>query len=130
MSMYGRVTDVQMFGRVLSDSEMEEITNCDVRKEGDILSWDSANWVLKEDKGRIRKESLVWEKDVCKSADKSYHIISETVTFIPESLDICQKISAKLAWNRNKIEFGEIPSLITSYHKIMHHSSISTDILM
>ena len=54
-SMYGRVTDVQIFGNVLSDTELEEITGCRARREGDVLSWDTAKWVISGRKRNIRK---------------------------------------------------------------------------
>ena len=51
-SMYGRVSDVQMFSRILADEEMIEITGCKSRAEGDILAWSSTNWIQRWTQGK------------------------------------------------------------------------------
>ena len=73
-SMYGRVTDVQMFGRILSDGDMKALTGCQLRKQGDLLSWDDVEWILSGGKKNIKRENLEWETIICKRSNKSYHI--------------------------------------------------------
>ena len=114
LSMYGRVTDLQIFGRILSDQEMEEITGCKSRKDGDILSWDSARWIMSGTNQNITKESLDWKTFICKSPNKSYHIIPKKINFISESLDVCKKFSAQLAGHKNKVEFAEMTQYLSS----------------
>ena len=64
MSMYGRVTDIQIFGTILSDLMMEEITGCKLRYNGDLLSWDSTEWVMSGPKQSIRKENLNFKVNI------------------------------------------------------------------
>ena len=112
-SMYGRVTDVQIFGTILSDLEMEKITGCLTRKEGDVLSWDTAPWVRRGPKQNIRKENLDFETFVCKPPTKSYHLIPQRKSFDPESLNVCQKFSAQLAGHKDKMEFDSITQYLS-----------------
>ena len=64
MSMYGKVTDLQMYSQVLSDQDMELITNCKKRMAGDILSWDKTDWVTRGN-GNLGQESVEFEDNVC-----------------------------------------------------------------
>ena len=112
-SMHGRVTDVQIYGELLPDLEMEAITGCQSTREGDILSWDTGPWVMKEAKQIIRKESLDLESFICKSF-RSLHIIPQKMNFI-ESLNVCKKFSAQMAGHNNEIEFAEITQYIKAW---------------
>ena len=76
---------------------MEDITNCKSFKEGDILSWKKTEWVLSGSQNTSKKETMDLQNDVCNQPTKSYHLIPYRVNFIPESLGICQKISARVA---------------------------------
>ena len=80
-SMYERVTDVQIFGTILSDHQMEDITGCKSRGRGDILSWDSARWVMGGTLQNIKNESLDWGTSICKSLNISFHIIPQKLSF-------------------------------------------------
>ena len=111
--MHGRVTDVQIFGELLPDLEMEAITGCKSTREGDILSWDTGQWVRKEAKQKIRKESLDLESFICKSF-RSLHIIPQKMNFI-ESLNVCKKFSAQMAGHMDEIEFTEITQYIKAW---------------
>ena len=65
-SMYGRVTDAQFFGRTLSDEEMIKITSCNERMKGDIVDWNSAEWIITGPNKNIKKEKLDFDKVICK----------------------------------------------------------------
>ena len=39
-----QVTDMQIFGRLLTEQEMISITSCSKFLEGDILAWNSTQW--------------------------------------------------------------------------------------
>ena len=106
-SMYGRITDFQIFGRILSDSEMESVTGCRARMEGDVVSWDKTQWVTSGPRS-IKKEYLDFKTTICTNPEKSYHIVPQPSNFIPESLDICNKFSARLAGHHDKAEFLSI----------------------
>ena len=75
MSMYGRVTYVQVFGNILIDTKMEEITECGSRHEGDLLCWNFTKWVRSGVKKNIRKESLDWDSVIRRSVNESYHVM-------------------------------------------------------
>ena len=66
MSMYGWVTDAQVFSRELSSQEMVEVTSCRQFPQGDILSWDREPWVLRSPWNRSEAELLDLERDVCR----------------------------------------------------------------
>ena len=126
-SMYGRVTDVQMFSRILSDEEMEDISGCKRRGVGDILDWDSASWIKRGPKQTIRRENLDFEKFVCKFPEKSYHLVPQPWNFVPESLDVCKKFSARLAGHENEAEFGMITQYL-SQENIVKTEQCLTDV--
>ena len=83
MSMAGRITDLQIFGRILTLKEMEDITNCKSFKEGDILSWKKTEWVLSGSQNTSKKETMDLQNDVCNQPTKSYHLIPYRVNFVP-----------------------------------------------
>ena len=94
MSMFGSVTDAQVFSRELTDKEMMDITGCrwvepytshltphtshltDVSPRnfitGDILSWDTATWNLTTPWNSSEMEILDFEKDVCSNNEVKY----------------------------------------------------------
>ena len=112
-SMYGRVTDVQIFGKILSNLDMEKITGCQITKKGDVLSWETAPWVIRGPKKNILKESLHFESLICNPSRKSYHLIPQRKNFNSESLDVCQKVSAQVAGHTTKDEFTTITEYLS-----------------
>ena len=113
LSMYGRVTDLQIFGRTLSAGIMEVITGCEERVKGDLLSWDDTTWIRGGTKQDIKKENLDWKRTVCNKLTKSYHLIPHKINNIPNSIKFCKKYSSQLAiWN-NKKEFADLISYLS-----------------
>ena len=125
-SMYGRITDVQIFSRLLSENEMEEISGCKRREEGDLLSWDATQWLRRGPKQDIREEMLDFTENVCYHSDKSFHLIPQPWNFIPESLDLCRKFSAELAGHQNQREFKEITQYL-SQENVMNSEQCITN---
>ena len=76
MSMYGSVTDAQVFSRELSTEEMVEVTSCRQFPHGDILSWDREPWVLRSPWNRSEAELLDLERDVCGQRPRGYFLVS------------------------------------------------------
>ena len=64
MSMYGSVTDAQIFSRELSDQEMKDVTTCSAFPNGDVLSWESEPWILKSPLQSSEEELLDLEEAV------------------------------------------------------------------
>ena len=108
MSMYGRVTDMQIFGRILSEEDLKKFTNCEERKEGDVLSWDKTNWILNGGDDNIDEEMLDLQNDICKSSKTSFHLIPLTRNFQHESEKSCQKLSGAVAEYTTKGQLDEI----------------------
>ena len=81
MSMFGSVTDAQVFSRELSDQEMMDMTGCRNFLTGDILSWESETWNLTTPWNSSEMEILDFEKDVCSNPEVKY-----TSLFILHSL--------------------------------------------
>ena len=112
-SMYGRISDVQMFSRVLTDMELIEITGCKSRAEGDLLSWNSTNWIKSGPNLSIKKEVFDWEKVICRSQTTSLHIVPTPMNFDPESVDMCKKFSAQLAQYKTESEFHTLTQYLS-----------------
>ena len=72
MSMFGSVTDAQVFSRELSDQEMMDMTGCRNFLTGDILSWESETWNLTTPWNSSEMEILDFEKDVCSNPEVNH----------------------------------------------------------
>ena len=99
MSMYGSITDVQVFSRNLSLEEMVAFTTCSQLLRGEIISWQSTNWRLASPLNSTEVEVLDFEKDVCTSAtrrNQSLLLVPQTMSST-EGFRICQKLSGQLA---------------------------------
>ena len=107
MSMYGSVTDAQIFSRELSDQEMIDVTTCSAFLNGDILSWDREPWTLKSPWQSSEEEMLDLEKDVCKSPENGLFMVPHKMSN-EESLHFCKKLSGSLVTYRNKTDFDDI----------------------
>ena len=122
LSMYGRVTDLQIFSKVLSDKMMEENTGCEKRIKGDLLSWDDTKWIIRGPKQDIRQETLDWKTNICKKVTKSYHLIPIRLDSIPNSIKSCKKYSSELAMWQNKEELHDITKHLASYNNMAARS--------
>ena len=71
MSMYGEVTDAQMFSRELTDKEMMDFTGCRSSLAGDMISWETEPWTLTSPGSSSQMELLDFERDVCSRQDVS-----------------------------------------------------------
>ena len=116
MSMYGSVTDGQVFSRELSVEEMVEVTSCRQFPQGDIISWDRDPWVLRSPWNRSKAEILDLEKDVCANHEKGYFLVPQQLSF-DEGVHMCKKLSGSPISYTTKTEFEEI----------IHHLSLSSN---
>ena len=107
MSMYGSVTDAQIFSRELSDQEMKDVTTCSAFPNGDVLSWESEPWILKSPLQSSEEELLDLEKDICKSPDNGLFMVPHKNTY-EESLHFCKKLSGSLYSYTNKSDFDDL----------------------
>ena len=65
VSMYGSVTDGQVFSKTLEDNQMEDITSCNSDLEGDIINWENNVWNLKSPYNTTEMTGFDYKKDVC-----------------------------------------------------------------
>ena len=107
-TIYGRVTDAQIFGKSLSQVEMKKITGCEGRMEGDILSWELTEWILAGVSKGIKTENLDFEENICYQRNTSYHLIPIQANFNPNSVEICQRFSSEVAIQNSSEQFEEI----------------------
>ena len=111
MSMFGKVTDLQIFSKNLQEEEMRRITNCEERKEGDVLSWDNTDWVLRGD-NNIAVETLDFKHDICTFSKHSFHLLPQKRIF-PDSVDSCTKLGGTLAEYASKDQYQEISQFLS-----------------
>ena len=91
----GIVTDFHLFGRILSEQELQQWTGCEKRLLGDIVNWETENWFFNKTGDGSEVEYLEFGKEVCDTRDKSYHLFPVKATF-KNSLDLCGKVSGQL----------------------------------
>ena len=98
MSMLGRFTDFQMFSRILSNEEMEDITGCKRVVQGDLLSWERDEWYLNGTEKTSEVEYLRFQGDVCKDLSSSLHLVPFTVKGLQHGASrVCSKLSGHVA---------------------------------
>ena len=131
-TMYGRVTDLQLFGTFLSNQEMQKITECKERMKGDVLSWDHTAWILSGTS--IKKESLEFTQDICRNTTVSFHLIPLQANFNPKSLELCQLFSADIAIHHSVKEFDQILRYLLSTNavnsKACHRKSEESSVIL
>ena len=94
-SFVGVLTDLQIFGRVLSTQEMEEWTGCRKRMYGEVLNWDTENWFFNVTGNKSEIEHLDFKSDICNRRKTSNHVFPLMVPF-PKALEICEKATGQL----------------------------------
>ena len=116
MSMQGEITDFQIFSRILSESEMKEVTGCKNRMVGDIIDWDKTVWISNSSLDTITRDALDWKMDVCGKSQQSFNIVPLKVDFEPESLTMCKKFSTRLASYEVEDELSAITRYLSKKH--------------
>ena len=136
MSMYGSVTDAQVFSRELSDQEMVDMTSCKYEQsidninkllhyvssamhyffyisqfrrflQGDIINWEREIWDLRSPWNRSVSEILDLEKDVCNKRERGLFMVPQKLNF-QESLHVCKKLAGKVITYTDRDEFDDI----------------------
>ena len=62
--LQGRVTDAQLWRKTLSLEEMAGITNCSSFPEGNLLAWNSQNWILNSSRATATEDDLDLQDEV------------------------------------------------------------------
>ena len=91
----GPVTDFQLFNRTLSKKEMEEWTGCTKSLDGEIVNWDSEEWVFNKTGKMSEVEKLEFESNICDLSENSKHIIPVRLSFT-QSLGFCEKLAGTI----------------------------------
>ena len=92
----GIVTDFHLFSRVLSEKELVSWTSCEERLEGDIVNWETENWILSKNGDGSEIEYLDFERNICDMEERSYHFIPFPILTFEGALDMCERVSGKL----------------------------------
>ena len=96
-TMFGEFTDLQMFGRTLTSGEMIDITGCDIKRNGDIISWESEEWILNGTKKTSKEEILNFEEEVCRKEKENFLLIPFKQKGLPFGIaDTCEKLTGKV----------------------------------
>ena len=66
--LQGKVTDAQLWGETLSLEEMIGITSCSSFPEGNLLAWNSQNWMLNSSRATAVEDDLDLQDEVCPSS--------------------------------------------------------------
>ena len=113
MSQHGKVTDMQIWDKVLSDEDMIKWTACQDFKKGNLVSWEKANWFLNSTRGTARMEMMDLELDVCGDPSISYHLVPYKLKFDPEALHMCTKFSGEVVQYSKKSTFMKILNFLS-----------------
>ena len=97
-SLFGRYADLQVFGRILSKDDMNDITGCKKIVQGDLVSWEEDNWYLNGTKKTSEVEYLRFQGDICKDLSSSLHLVPFNVKGLDHgSVRVCNKLSGDVA---------------------------------
>ena len=91
----GLVTDFQIFGRKLQEIDLQKWTRCDERLEGDILSWDTEDWIFNKTGNGSNIEFIDFHNDVCTKKNTSFQLFPVDMSF-HKTLDLCKKVGGKM----------------------------------
>ena len=94
-SFVGVLSDLQIFGRILSTLEMKQWTGCRERLYGDVINWETENWSFNTTGNQSEVEYLDFNREICNTKSKSSHVFPLMVTFF-KALEICKKVTGKL----------------------------------
>ena len=119
MSMFGSVTDAQVFNRGLKDEEMESITSCKENINGDIISWEANDWSLRSPFNTTEVEVLDFEKDICHQPEQGMILVPHKLSF-QDSIHACARLSGEIASYVNKEEHNQI----THFLSLTNHMNI------
>ena len=122
MSMYGRITDLQLWDRILEEKEMESITGCEDIKEGNLLNMATSNWILNNMFNSSEKEMVDLESEVCSKSQKSIHLVPYKLSLKPHGMDMCNKLSGRMAGYSTKEEYENIVQFMSkaNHQKTKH----------
>ena len=123
--MHGKITDFQMWDKILPDDEMIQITGCKLFKEGNFQSWTGNNWFLNSSRGTARTEMLDLEQDVCQSTEQSFHLIPYKKYFDPESFRMCNRFSGEIVQYSKKDKFEKIVRFLSARQHIEANNCVS-----
>ena len=84
-SMFGAMTDVNIWNRSLSQSEVEQWSRCELETGGNLLDWTTAQW---EAVGL--QEEKVKEEEICVKNLKKVFIVSQDKRTFNDTMNLCK----------------------------------------
>ncbi|XP_023325929.1 uncharacterized protein LOC111699471 isoform X1 [Eurytemora carolleeae] len=106
-SMYGQVTDVQVFNGVLSDQELKDLTGCRTFPEGDIVSWRERDWTIVGKPQVTIMETYDLENEICDPTSTSFHFIPIKLSAV-EHMELCNRLSGRLGGYLDEAGFNKV----------------------
>ncbi|XP_069977730.1 uncharacterized protein [Penaeus vannamei] len=98
-SFSGEITELNFWGRVLDDRTIAQIASCEVRQEGDVLSWAQMKWKLE---GEV--QWTVQEREsVCNTASRQVTIFPDRFS-LKNAINLCQIVGGSLSVPLNEGE--------------------------
>ena len=109
LSSRGPVTDVHLYSRNLRINEMKKFTDCHfVYPQGDIVNWNTTDWLLQSKSNFSESVITSFEKDVCFFSNTTTVLIPESRSFP----DPCQVLSGSTVGYHTKEELFSLSGQI------------------
>ena len=108
-SMHGRITDFQMWDRMMKTEQMQDITACRTTGEqGSYISWQTADWKFITPRNYSVKEEWDLADEVCYVPKLPLIFLPIPMPFDKGLMPLCSKFSAHAASYIEKYQFNDI----------------------
>ena len=91
-SMFGAMTDVNIWNRSLSEAEVEKWSRCELGAGGNLLDWSTAQW---EAVG-LQEEEVKKEEICFKNSKKAFIVVQDKKTF-NNTINLCKALEGEMA---------------------------------
>ncbi|TRY78459.1 hypothetical protein TCAL_11687 [Tigriopus californicus] len=88
----GQIADFNLWSRKLSQAEIQAFTNCQSEGFGDLVNWNTAQWI----NNNVNRFPLNLKEQLCKEKEDSFMVFPELREFIA-SFRFCRSLGAKMA---------------------------------
>ena len=113
-SMVGQISDLQIFGTELRESQMKAYTSCTDFIKGDLLRWDSIPWTLTGRRQVSELEYLDLETEICNAQNSSHILVPIALKKEPFGEQMCSKLSSNIASYTNEQDLEPIVQFLAS----------------
>ena len=106
-TFYAMVIECFFYASFIMIKEVDSFLIFRLFLEGDILSWDRENWILRSPYNRSEMEFLDLEYDICSQSDDGLFLVPQKMS-VSEGHHVCDKLSGEPVSYRNRVEMGKI----------------------